>query len=176
LRHATIILVFAAICCCVNTSFAQDSCSNLQQQLQVLRSSNGAGSNWDSYIVNQMNQLGCFGRRSSVPSGSQDCGNGHYCNPGYQCASGNSCIPANSVDCGGGRNCTAGNRCTATGCIPNNIPAYSVCADEHTYCNNNSHCVTSNSRFQCLTQTEWERDQATTNPTHKYVSMNRHAA
>jgi hypothetical protein len=40
---------------------AQESCANLQNQAQVLRSHGGAGDPWDTFIQQKMQQLGCFG-------------------------------------------------------------------------------------------------------------------
>jgi hypothetical protein len=40
---------------------AQESCANLQQQLAIMRSSGGAGSQWDTWVQQRMQQLGCFG-------------------------------------------------------------------------------------------------------------------
>ncbi len=104
---------------------SQESCGNLQHQLQVLRGSGGAGSNWESFAIQRMQELGCFGgqQSSGCPDGYEVCGNmccgpsnycsrygciaresiecgGYYCHPGQQCSRSGGCQPAGSVDCG----------------------------------------------------------------------------
>ncbi|WP_210209483.1 hypothetical protein [Undibacter mobilis] len=127
---------------------AQESCSNLQYQLSVLRSSGGAGSEWDFFIQRRMQELGCFGGQgqttSRCPAGTEYCprfnlccGSGNYCSvygciqrgsiecggyscsPGNQCSRGGGCIPEGAVDCGSGSYCQEGSVCwTANGDIP----------------------------------------------------------
>lgn len=132
----------------IRDSFGQESCANLQYQLGVLRSSGGAGSEWDFFIQRRMQQLGCFGGQgqttSRCPAGTEYCprfnlccGSGNYCSvygciqrgsiecggyscsPGNQCSRGGGCIPDGAVDCGSGSYCQEGSVCwTANGDIP----------------------------------------------------------
>jgi len=121
---------------------AQESCENLQHQLQILRSSGGAGSQWEAFALQRMQELGCFGPRcpantqecgdhccnngfycskyGCTPQGAVDCGH-HYCNPGQQCSRSGGCQPAGTVDCGdyycpSGQRCASGHKaCLASG-------------------------------------------------------------
>jgi hypothetical protein len=118
---------------------AQESCANLVNQLQVLRSSGGAGSSWETFITGRMQDLGCFGQQSqptsACPAGHEECGDyccgsgnycsrygciardsiecgNHYCGPGQQCSRSGGCQPAGVVDCGD-YYCPSGQRCAS---------------------------------------------------------------
>ena len=147
----TVAIILAIFVFChvdLREASAQESCGNLQHQLQILRSSGGAGSEWEAFAIQRMQQLGCFGGQSQQSSpcpadmeycprvnlccgsgnycsvygciqrGSIECG-GYSCSPGNQCSRGGGCIPQDTVDCGGGRYCQEGNVCwTARGDWP----------------------------------------------------------
>lgn len=125
------IAVLAACNCWSGSARAQESCANLQYQLQILRGSGGGGSQWEAFAIQRMHELGCFGPRcpgntvecgnaccnegfycskyGCTPHGAVDCGTG-YCNPGQKCSRGGSCIPEDRVDCGT-FNCPEGTTC-----------------------------------------------------------------
>jgi hypothetical protein len=101
---------------------AQESCGNLQYQLGVLRSSGGAGSQWDTFIQQRMQQLGCLGGQSyqQRPQVGEYCANGNTCPLGTYCSriDPSRCVPEGRVDCGA-FNCEQGAVCwTARGNWP----------------------------------------------------------
>ncbi len=101
-------------------TFAQNVCAQLQQSIQTLRSSGGAGSEYEALATRQLRQYGCLGesspQESQIPPGSSRCGTG-YCQAGTKCSRSGMCIASDAVDCGS-RVCPAGNKCTRDGCLP----------------------------------------------------------
>src|SRR5258708_10396228 len=50
------------------------------------------------------------------PAGTQDCGNGTYCESGSSCTSDNWCVGNGRTYCGGHQSCPAGSKCVPGGC------------------------------------------------------------
>src|SRR5262249_6494129 len=130
---------------------AQSVCAQLQQSIETLRSSGGAGSQWEAMAIQQLRQYGCLGGSSSqepqIPPGSTRCGSG-YCQAGTKCARNGTCIAADAVDCGTFA-CPAGNKCTRNGCLP-----FGAVACGSGFCNAGLSCVDN----QCV-----QEQQATNN-------------
>jgi hypothetical protein len=145
------VVVFVLLGVAGSTARAQESCANLQSQLQTLRSSGGAGSQWDSFIQQRMQQLGCFGGgyqgQNVCPNGGtcrsdQTCCGSYCCNEGHYCSR-YGCTPQGASDCGGwycnpGLTCSrAYNKCTPAGrvdCGNWNCSPGQRCGSSHNSC------------------------------------------
>jgi len=128
-RIVIVVLATAVALLCLSSlaSKAQESCANLQNQLQVLRGSGGAGSQWDSFILQQMQRYGCFGGQSQQPQYQPPpqpvgdyCPGGGTCPVGFQCTSVGKCMPQGNTECGGnscgpGQFCGSRNHCMPEG-------------------------------------------------------------
>lgn len=144
-------VIVPLICMEMRSAGSQESCANLQRQLQVLRSSGGAGSNWDRFIQQRMNELGCFGRpgqpqlptQRRCPDETSYCAtNNRCCNPGFICTK-FGCIEDGSIDCGTYA-CGPATKCGRNGgCVPWDAnecgegkfcPAGKVCSKSGEFC------------------------------------------
>jgi hypothetical protein len=137
------IVVALTIAIYSSQTYAQNVCAQLQQSIQTLRSSGGAGSEWEAMAIRQLRENGCLGGSSlqqpQIPPGSTRCGTA-YCQAGTKCARNGSCIASDAVDCGKFA-CSAGNTCTRDGCRPLGAVA---CGSG--YCNAGLSCVSN----QCV--------------------------
>jgi len=135
------------------TGQAQESCANLQNQLQTLRSSGGAGSSWETFIYQRMQQLGCFGGQQYQPNvnrcpngatcrldqtccGNWCCGQGQYC-------SHYGCTPVGAVECGGWY-CNPGSKCSYmhNKCLPaDRVDCGSYNCEPGYYCGSHNSCL-----------------------------------
>ncbi|MGX1360667.1 hypothetical protein AB7M46_005724 [Bradyrhizobium elkanii] len=132
------IVVFLSLAIFSSPTSAQNVCAQLQQSIDTLRSSGGAGSEWGARAIQQLREYGCYGDSSpqqpQIPAGSVRCGTG-YCQAGTKCSRNGECIASDAVDCGS-LACPAGNKCTRNGCLP--MGAVSCGSG---YCNAGSSCV-----------------------------------
>lgn len=101
---------------------AQESCENLQYQLQIMRSNGGAGS-WEGWVHRRMQELGCFG------------GGGYQSQPQLQyCSSGGTCNTDET--CCGPYCCRPFAKCSLAGCIHQDATA----CDRNTVCRSGFKC------------------------------------